>query len=173
MVRGFAMAVTAVAATYQWAEIESTARGRGREAPSAFQARVQEFTRTAFRGLPCPRNSAGRRALMRSCALREQLHRRLVQARPQREAFARAGHVTHRDLYAAGRRPHGNSGLRRELRPALAARRASCSAWAVLGAVAAVTSFWMASATACGSRSYGTITESSSHSHWPEVEKLK
>src|SRR5437762_10253129 len=38
MVRGVAMAVTAVAGTYQWAETASTARGRGRAAPSARRA---------------------------------------------------------------------------------------------------------------------------------------
>src|SRR5256886_13826826 len=123
MVRGVAMAVTALPGTYQWAETESTARARGRAAPSALQAQLQGFTRRAFNGLPCPRNSAGRRALMASRALREQLHRRLVETRPQRQAVAGAGHVTHRDLHPARGGPHGNSGLRRERRPALAARR--------------------------------------------------
>src|SRR5207237_1304259 len=40
-------------------------------------------------------------------------------------------------------------------------------------AVAEITSCWSASATPFGSRSKGTVTTSSSHSHWPEVEKLK
>jgi len=40
MTRGCAMAVTAVAFVYQWAEMASTARGRGTDAPKARQASV-------------------------------------------------------------------------------------------------------------------------------------
>ncbi len=43
MVRGCAIAVTAVAGTYQWAEMASTACGRGRAVPIACQACVQGF----------------------------------------------------------------------------------------------------------------------------------
>ncbi len=40
MVRGEAIAVTAVAFVYQWAETQSTALGRGMAAPRAAQASV-------------------------------------------------------------------------------------------------------------------------------------
>ncbi len=40
MVRGWAMAVTAVALMYQWADTTRMARGRGTEAPNAAQASV-------------------------------------------------------------------------------------------------------------------------------------
>jgi len=39
-VRGRGIAVTAVAPKYQWAEMTSTARGRGSFSPNARQARV-------------------------------------------------------------------------------------------------------------------------------------
>src|SRR5262252_4747158 len=106
MVRGESMAVTAVPAMYQCAEIESTARGRGSFAPSAAQPRVQAFVCSAFIGLPCPRNSAG--SLARGsgtgawCSGRgEQLDGRLIEPRAQRKALAGAGHVTDRDLHPA------------------------------------------------------------------------
>jgi hypothetical protein len=40
MVRGCAMAVTAVALVYQWAEITNTARGRSTQVPKARHAAV-------------------------------------------------------------------------------------------------------------------------------------
>src|SRR4029077_5876996 len=125
MVRGVAMAGTARSPTYQWAVIESTARGCGRVAPSAFQARVQEFTRSAFRGLPCPRNSAGWRTLVGSLSvLRQRLYSGLVESRAQRQALAGASHVAHCDLHAPGRGAHRDARGRRERRAALATRGA-------------------------------------------------
>jgi len=123
-------------------------------APSALQARVQGFACSAFNGLPCPRNSAGRRGLMRCAGAATAAAPPFGRVVPQREAFARAGHVAHRDLHAAGGGPHGNCGCAENaVRPGRAPRAAiPVSAWVVLCAVAAVTSFWIASATACGSR---------------------
>jgi len=48
MVRGRAMAVTAVAAMYQWAEMASTARGVPTARPRAAQASVKRFVSRAF-----------------------------------------------------------------------------------------------------------------------------
>ena len=65
MVRGAAIAVTAVPGMYQCAEIARTARGLGTSpAPSVAQERVQIFSSNAFIGLPCPMKTAGSRAPM-------------------------------------------------------------------------------------------------------------
>src|SRR5215472_1552396 len=120
MVRGAAIAVTAVPGMYQWAEIASTARGLGvSPAPSAAQARVQGFSCKAFIGLPCPRKTAGSRTLMTlggGLRLGKQLHRRLVEPRAQRIAVGGARHVADRDLDATARRrgTDRNAGLSRE-----------------------------------------------------------
>src|SRR5579863_3114909 len=126
MVRGAAIAVTAVAGTYQWAESESTARGRGREAPSAAQARVQEFSVSAFSGLPWPTNSAGRAVLI-SGPLRQQLHGALIEPRAQRVTLAGARHVAHHDLRTDAARigADGDAGLHRDVPATLAARGAA------------------------------------------------
>src|SRR4051794_22981814 len=59
MVRGRAIAVTAVAPKYQWAETTSTARGRGSCRPIARHAAVKPFRSSVFIGLPWPMNKAG------------------------------------------------------------------------------------------------------------------
>jgi hypothetical protein len=59
MVRGADMAVTKVPATYQWADIESTALGFGIAAPQALQALVKSLPPRAFIGLPWPKKMAG------------------------------------------------------------------------------------------------------------------
>ena len=64
MVRGRAMAVTAVALTYQWADTIRMARGRGTEAPKLRQASVKRLRSSAFIGLPWPRKAAGMAALV-------------------------------------------------------------------------------------------------------------
>jgi dihydroflavonol-4-reductase len=51
---------------YQCAEIATIARGRGSDAPSAFQSSVHLLVTSAFIGLPWPMNSAGIRSVMRS-----------------------------------------------------------------------------------------------------------
>src|ERR1700758_2540180 len=124
MVRGVRMAVTAVAATYQCAEIASTARGRGSAAPSAAQARVQALACSAFIGLPCPRNTAGKRAFIASGVRCEQLHGRLIEPRSQRQPLARARHVAHGNLDTARGGTHRDAGLRREADGALTTRGA-------------------------------------------------
>ena len=64
MVRGDAMAVTAVALMYQWADTMRMARGRGIDAPNAAHASLYRLRSRAFIGLPCPKNTAGRAAAM-------------------------------------------------------------------------------------------------------------
>ena len=59
MVRGFGIAVTAVALIHQCAEITRMARGRGTDAPRLRQARVYRLISRAFIGLPWPMNAAG------------------------------------------------------------------------------------------------------------------
>jgi hypothetical protein len=59
IVRGCAMAVTAVALMYQCAEMTSTARGRGTVSPSTRHALVKRLRSNVFIGLPCPMNAAG------------------------------------------------------------------------------------------------------------------
>src|SRR5262245_3255924 len=59
MVRGRAVAVTRVPGRYQWADTQTTARGRGRVTPSARQAREYALSWIAFIGLPWPRKRAG------------------------------------------------------------------------------------------------------------------
>src|SRR4051812_26111490 len=61
MVRGFAIAVTAVALMYQCAEMTRMARGRGTAAPNARHAAVYRLSSSAFIGFPWPRNAAGMR----------------------------------------------------------------------------------------------------------------
>jgi hypothetical protein len=48
-----------VPGTYQWAEMQSTARGRGAEAPRAAQAFDHSLGSKAFIGLPCPKKMVG------------------------------------------------------------------------------------------------------------------
>ncbi len=64
MVRGAAIAATAVPGRYQCADTDSTARGRGRRRPSAAQARLQSLSNRVFIGLPCPRKIVGSGAFM-------------------------------------------------------------------------------------------------------------
>ena len=52
MVRGRAMAVTAVALTYQCAETTRIARGRGTALPNARHASVYRLRSSAFIGFP-------------------------------------------------------------------------------------------------------------------------
>jgi hypothetical protein len=59
MVFGRSLPVTRVLRMYQWAEIASTAVGRGILRPMAAQAVVHGLTCNAFIGLPCPMKSAG------------------------------------------------------------------------------------------------------------------
>src|SRR5690606_28880550 len=59
MVRGRAMAVTAVTFPYQCAETTRMALGRGMVRPSFAQAFEKRFCSTAFIGLPCPKKTAG------------------------------------------------------------------------------------------------------------------
>jgi hypothetical protein len=61
MVSGCAIAVTAVPGTNQCAEITAILRGRGSDAPSAFQARLNGVSVMAFIGLPWPTYTAGKR----------------------------------------------------------------------------------------------------------------
>src|SRR5579885_1199355 len=59
MVRGAVLTVTPVPGTYQCAETDSIALGRGVSRPSRAQPSVYALVRSAFIGLPCPTNSAG------------------------------------------------------------------------------------------------------------------
>src|ERR1700712_639422 len=59
MVRGFGIAVTAVALMYQCAETTKIARGRGTDSPKARHAFVYRFVCRAFIGFPWPMNAAG------------------------------------------------------------------------------------------------------------------
>src|SRR5215471_16852432 len=59
MVRGLAIAVTAVAFTYQCAETTRMARGRGMLLPKLRHAVEYRLISSAFIGLPCPKNTAG------------------------------------------------------------------------------------------------------------------
>jgi hypothetical protein len=59
MVRGVGITVTKVPGRYQWAEIESTARGRRMCLPMVAQPSVQALCDKAFIGLPCPKKMAG------------------------------------------------------------------------------------------------------------------
>src|SRR5215813_5313966 len=59
MVRGRSLPVTREPGTYQWADIETIARGRGRASPSFSQALLYALRSSAFIGLPWPMNSAG------------------------------------------------------------------------------------------------------------------
>src|SRR5688500_4648000 len=59
MVRGVGIAVTKVAGRYQWAETQTTARGRGMSLPMDAQPCVQTLCVSAFIGLPCPKKMAG------------------------------------------------------------------------------------------------------------------
>jgi hypothetical protein len=52
MVRGRAMAVTAVPSMYQWADTQRIARGVGTRAPKAAQASVKRLGSMAFMGEP-------------------------------------------------------------------------------------------------------------------------
>ena len=109
-------------------------------------------------------------------ASRQQVDGRLIEARTQLESLAGARHVSDRNLHASRRRPYHDPGGRGERGLALrcephAATRAQPRVQ--VSPVASNTSLRIASAIACGSRSYGTNTSTSSHSHWPEVEKLK
>jgi hypothetical protein len=63
MVRGFGIAVTAVALMYQCAETTRMARGRGTDEPKLRHAWVYRLSSKAFIGLPCPRNAAGIRSV--------------------------------------------------------------------------------------------------------------
>ncbi len=74
MVRGLAIAVTAVALTYQCAETIRIARGRGTEAPNDRHASVKRLRSSAFIGLPWPRKAAGM-ATLRFIRLRAQASR--------------------------------------------------------------------------------------------------
>ena len=73
MVRGLAMAVTAVMLTYQWAEIDRMALASPSEAPNSAQAAVQRLVSRAFMGLPWPRKAAGAMVMMRSSPARQVL----------------------------------------------------------------------------------------------------
>ena len=64
MVRGFSIAVTAVPGVHQCAEMASIALGLGTESPRRRQACVYWFCANAFIGLPCPKNTAGIRAVL-------------------------------------------------------------------------------------------------------------
>ena len=66
IVRGVETAVTPVPSVYQCAEIATIARGRGSEAPSAFQSSVHLFVTSAFIGLPWPMKSAGIRSVTKA-----------------------------------------------------------------------------------------------------------
>src|SRR5271163_527938 len=57
------MAVTALEPMYQWAEITSTALGRGTEAPRERQASVYWLCSRAFMGLPWPTKADGMRVV--------------------------------------------------------------------------------------------------------------
>src|SRR5215472_14607076 len=59
MVLGCSIAVTAVFGMNQCAETTRIARGRGKDSPIAFQARVYRLSSIAFIGLPCPTKTAG------------------------------------------------------------------------------------------------------------------
>src|ERR1035437_7839946 len=59
MVRGWAISVTAVPATCQWAEITSTAVGRGNSRPNSAQASAYLFGSMAYMGFPWPMNTTG------------------------------------------------------------------------------------------------------------------
>src|SRR5215207_1748640 len=59
MVRGVGIAVTKVAGRNQWAETQSTARGRGMCLPMVAQPSVQALCDNAFIGLPCPKKITG------------------------------------------------------------------------------------------------------------------
>src|SRR5690242_624325 len=59
MVRGRAIAVTAVTVVYQCAETTRMARGLGTPAPNDCHAFEYRFVSSAFIGLPCPRKAAG------------------------------------------------------------------------------------------------------------------
>src|ERR1700712_3778618 len=59
MVRGFGIAVTAVALMYQCADTTRIARGRGTESPNARHALVYRLLCSAFIGFPWPMNAAG------------------------------------------------------------------------------------------------------------------
>src|SRR5690242_16172049 len=62
MVRGFSIAVTAVAPKNQCAETTRIARGRGSCRPKSRHACVKPFCSSVFIGLPWPMNNAGIRA---------------------------------------------------------------------------------------------------------------
>src|SRR6266550_8841761 len=59
MLRGVAIAVTAVSGTYQWADTQRMALGLGKALPIASQPSVQVFRCKAFSGFPCPKKIAG------------------------------------------------------------------------------------------------------------------
>lgn len=59
IVRGRTIGVTAVAFTYQCAEMARTARGFGAVWPKVRHAAVYRFCSSAFIGLPCPKKTAG------------------------------------------------------------------------------------------------------------------
>jgi hypothetical protein len=64
MVRGAVAMVTPVAGTYQCADTQTIARGRGSSAPMRRQASVYGLVDTAFIGLPWPKKIAGRLSAM-------------------------------------------------------------------------------------------------------------
>src|SRR5690349_1906656 len=73
MVRGEAIAVTAVALTYQCADTARIARGFGADAPKPRQASVKRLRSSAFIGLPWPRNAAGIVRTAGMCILRSMI----------------------------------------------------------------------------------------------------
>ena len=61
MVRGRSISVTAVSGTYQWAETDNTAVGRGSARPSPAQASANRLGSMAYIGLPWPMKATGMR----------------------------------------------------------------------------------------------------------------
>ncbi len=74
IVRGVAIAVTAVPRTYQCADTARIARGRGVRSPNARHASVCRLRSSVFIGLPWPRNTQGMRAFDPIIAVSSRAH---------------------------------------------------------------------------------------------------
>lgn len=85
MVRGLAIAVTAVAPMYQCADTTRSARGFGSLVPMSRHAFVYRFDSSVFIGLPWPMNSTGMRVTAWSFAATTLPHEG---AGPPRSPFA-------------------------------------------------------------------------------------